>query len=353
MEVMKTKKIRIAVSILLGVFVGFLLGRFIIYYMAYSIPSLGLGNSCETKPMLYAFLGLIVILTGLFSFMMQKKNRKERTGSPLFAAVLFLLTCGGVMALSYYLRGYEVCYSDCDKQYSYINVYDSATNGYNKKGIIDPWGNLIFEPSYGEVYCGFDNDLHKEVFVSIIPTSSNINLSSHKNGDVVQIKVYDKSGSLLNSYSMEYNDNSKVSLLAFLKKKYGEPLHNDSKYIADIPIHGDILEGLSFPSMQKDNEKVVEVSDEAVAPVEDEEFAYPEYAENYEEEEPKPAKRQQVPMQEWRDCINCFGSGQCPYCYGQGHQINMYGQDQDCPVCTNGNCTMCAGKGGHYEIVYR
>ncbi|MGM9845981.1 MAG: hypothetical protein ACI30K_07130 [Muribaculaceae bacterium] len=60
-----------------------------------------------------------------------------------------------------------------------------------------------------------------------------------------------------------------------------------------------------------------------------------------------------VPVQVWRECVNCFGSGQCPYCYGQGHSINMFGDDQDCPVCTGGRCTMCAGQGGHYETEYQ
>lgn len=60
-----------------------------------------------------------------------------------------------------------------------------------------------------------------------------------------------------------------------------------------------------------------------------------------------------VPVQVWKQCVNCFGSGQCPYCYGQGHSINMFGDDQDCPVCTDGRCVMCAGQGGHYETEYQ
>ena len=60
----------------------------------------------------------------------------------------------------------------------------------------------------------------------------------------------------------------------------------------------------------------------------------------------------QTPVQVWKQCMNCFGSGQCPYCYGQGVYSDAYGT-HDCPVCTDGRCNMCAGHGGHYEIEYR
>lgn len=59
-----------------------------------------------------------------------------------------------------------------------------------------------------------------------------------------------------------------------------------------------------------------------------------------------------IPIQEWKQCMNCLGGGRCPYCYGQGHMINQFGNDQDCPVCTDGRCGICAGRGGHYETRY-
>lgn len=59
-----------------------------------------------------------------------------------------------------------------------------------------------------------------------------------------------------------------------------------------------------------------------------------------------------TPVQVWRQCTNCLGSGQCPYCNGQGHYYDVYGT-HSCPVCTGGRCSSCAGQGGHYEIEYR
>ncbi len=46
-------------------------------------------------------------------------------------------------------------------------------------------------------------------------------------------------------------------------------------------------------------------------------------------------------------CINCNGSGICPYCYGTGQMLNSYtGEYQDC-ICIDGKCTVCGGKGSY------
>lgn len=59
----------------------------------------------------------------------------------------------------------------------------------------------------------------------------------------------------------------------------------------------------------------------------------------------------QVPMQVWKQCMSCLGTGQCNYCYGQG-VYNDYTGTHDCPCCINGRCGICAGQGGHYEVEY-
>lgn len=72
------------------------------------------------------------------------------------------------------------------------------------------------------------------------------------------------------------------------------------------------------------------------------------------ESEVKSSSREAVPMQVWHNCVNCFGSGNCNYCYGQGVQFNPYnGNQEDCPVCREGRCPMCGGRGGQYEVEYR
>lgn len=65
--------------------------------------------------------------------------------------------------------------------------------------------------------------------------------------------------------------------------------------------------------------------------------------------------RDPVPVQEWQQCVACYGSGQCPdvRCGGSGW---YYSGDKvtTCFRCRgNGKCSICAGKGGHFITVYR
>lgn len=65
--------------------------------------------------------------------------------------------------------------------------------------------------------------------------------------------------------------------------------------------------------------------------------------------------RDPVPMQEWQQCVACFGSGQCPNasCGGSGWYY-IGNKARTCPRCHgSGKCTICAGKGGQYVTVYR
>ena len=65
--------------------------------------------------------------------------------------------------------------------------------------------------------------------------------------------------------------------------------------------------------------------------------------------------RDPVPVQEWQQCVACFGSGQCPYvkCGGSGWYY-IGDRASTCGMCHgSGKCSTCAGKGGHYVTVYR
>lgn len=70
--------------------------------------------------------------------------------------------------------------------------------------------------------------------------------------------------------------------------------------------------------------------------------------------QPQP-KRDPVPMQVWKQCLGCGGSGQCQTCYGQGWRYLTSSQPHaQCITCGgNGRCNMCAGQGGHYEVEYK
>lgn len=107
------------------------------------------------------------------------------------------------------------------------------------------------------------------------------------------------------------------------------------------------------------NDTVLSVDDDQlIESVDDDQ--HNESEENYqhnEKESYRPEAHEiQEPVQEWINCTGCMGTGQCPYCYGQGRQLCTmginYGEYIDCPVCTDGRCSICAGRGGHNETRY-
>lgn len=67
--------------------------------------------------------------------------------------------------------------------------------------------------------------------------------------------------------------------------------------------------------------------------------------------QPQPQPRQLQPMQVWKPCPFCQGSGKCHVCLGDGHPLtNPTGT---CIVCNGrGICSHCAGHGGQNVIEY-
>lgn len=66
-------------------------------------------------------------------------------------------------------------------------------------------------------------------------------------------------------------------------------------------------------------------------------------------------KHDPVPMQVWKQCTGCYGSGMCQSgCGGTGWFTGWSGNSTRCIGCGgSGRCQFCAGTGGHYEVEYR
>ena len=66
-------------------------------------------------------------------------------------------------------------------------------------------------------------------------------------------------------------------------------------------------------------------------------------------------KHDPVPMQVWKQCTGCYGSGMCQSgCGGSGCFTGYSGNSTRCIGCGgSGKCQFCAGQGGHYEVEYR
>ena len=62
-----------------------------------------------------------------------------------------------------------------------------------------------------------------------------------------------------------------------------------------------------------------------------------------------------VPVQVWKQCTGCYGSGMCQSgCGGSGWFTGYSGNSTRCIGCGgSGKCQFCAGQGGHYEVEYR
>lgn len=66
-------------------------------------------------------------------------------------------------------------------------------------------------------------------------------------------------------------------------------------------------------------------------------------------------KHDPVPMQVWKQCTICYGSGKCQTCGGSGIYTGAAGNSTLCTFGCGGSgkCSFCAGQGGHYEVEYR
>lgn len=66
-------------------------------------------------------------------------------------------------------------------------------------------------------------------------------------------------------------------------------------------------------------------------------------------------KHDPIPMQVWKQCDICFGSGKCQVCGGSGIFTGWGGNSTLCTYGCGGSgrCSFCAGQGGHYEVEYK
>lgn len=66
-------------------------------------------------------------------------------------------------------------------------------------------------------------------------------------------------------------------------------------------------------------------------------------------------KHDPIPVQVWKPCNVCGGSGRCQVCGGSGVFTGWSGNKTLCSYGCGGSgrCSICAGQGGHYEVEYR
>lgn len=331
------KSIKIATLIIISAIIGFLIGRYLVLYITAHHSGIAALHCCYILTIIFGGIALLY-LTAYFIF---KKYEKIKT-IPLWPFFI-PFTIGSLIILTFYIRYGE---TDVNTQ-DFKNKYAIWRHKEGRSvGVISEWGDIIINNNKNEWYTArvFDNNTHQDLFLALSsPTNKNIrNFKEWEGKTPVTLNAYNSDGHLIQSFSFKYNSQSNYHIKDFIIDKY-ENFLNDGFCGLSMPI--DKPSGQTHANNNDHSENNIsgnstEESSNTYTPENESRRREPERHET------------SVPVQVWHQCMNCLGSGQCPYCYGQGHIISVYG-DQDCPVCTNGNCTMCAGHGGHNETEYQ
>lgn len=303
-----------------------------------------------------ALFVLVVVTIGGCAFAIKKFgiDKLYFAKISLFAAIaLSVNTSTAYYCLSY---GEDVSYREEWSYEGYGLIDNYYTIGGRKLGIANKFGNIIVPVEYSGVAFCQSRDGSNVIFVAV-----------NKKNDLGQecgliFTVFNNSGKPIDKFAVEFEKDS--------EKKNSEAI-NEIKSIIEMKV-GIIASGrhsLNLYDLVSDGFSLK--WDKSIAPTKDTEESSEKKndettnADSYKEEVREPQHHEEthqghtperhetkVPVQEWKQCNNCFGSGQCGFCNGQG-EIPTFNGPIDCKVCIGGKCATCAGTGGHYETEYR
>lgn len=217
-------------------------------------------------------------------------------------------------------------------------------------GVVNSWGRTILEPAFDYIAVANYKPTNEQVLIGVNYEESGCCPSDEKYmvyGDPVYISFFDMQGNQIKYVKAKYTSSgsfeeifgdefSKPWRLGGFFNRYNS--NDESREFFNIDeltfrITGSSESDLSSSKREESGSKSCDDVDDYVTEKE---------------------KRSPQSVQVWCQCVNCFGSGNCPYCMGQGVVLNTFnGQYEDCNVCRDGRCVMCAGSGGHYETEYR
>ncbi len=317
--------------------VAVLVGRFLTPFLAWLT-----GFYIEIFYGLYLILlavGIIFFLKYLFSPFDPKTHGYYTLQNKKFT---FILISTGLMSGACLFR--NNAYGDLqlfDGGESYDIEYLQTDKNHNGYSLYDKWG-MCFIPNnkYNGIVKVFDNTTSSYHFVAF--------------------KVTDESGEYPNKYYSfrldTYNEDGKIVNIQEATESDCDDIYDHiDKYIGKvcykfpngfgytkIKYSSSYKHPYSNSSLKKDNE----ITNSNNTKNNQKEVAEP----KVKQREPQKHERT-VPMQVWKNCGHCFGSGQCSWCGGQG-VIYYPNGGKSCPNCIGGKCSWCAGNGGHNEIQY-
>ncbi|MBE6311019.1 MAG: hypothetical protein E7080_08210 [Bacteroidales bacterium] len=206
-------------------------------------------------------------------------------------------------------------------------------------GLHDKWGMCIIPNKYNGIVKVFDNTTSSYHFVAFKVTD--------KEGEYpnkyysFRLDIYNEDGKINNIQEVTESDCDNI--IDHINKYIGKVYHSyEEGYETKIKYSSSYKHPYSNSSIKKDNE----ITNSNNTKNNQKEVAEP----KVKQREPQKHERT-VPMQVWKNCGHCFGSGQCSWCGGQG-VIYYPNGGKSCPNCIGGKCSWCAGNGGHNEIQY-
>lgn len=244
--------------------------------------------------------------------------------------------------------------------HNYSVGYHGSNYGvlYNRpyEGVANQWGKVIIEPNFEFINIAYDNSSNKTVFICCNVNKTENGSWEAAYGCKMFFTIFSESGQVIDNRE-GYFASSGSTVREFLGERYSniKPLgyggsldYTDGE---DHYLHIDFLDANIGHTKICDTNDSSSTSDNSSSS--NSSSSNNNNSSDSEQPQPRQPERHEtlVPVQVWKQCVNCWGSGQCQYCYGQGYIVTIYG-DQDCPVCTDGRCSICAGQGGHYETEY-
>lgn len=319
------------------------------YFLPYRIASAFSANSASIDFVLPFILGVLILLS-IVAFFVLKANKRPCPQFLKKALVLIPIALVVIVPITYHCVSNEVAF--------YGSNYGVLYGNFPYKGVANQWGKVIVEPNFHFINIAYDNSSNKTVFiccnVNTIENSSIQTAYGYKmffsilteSGEVIENRegYFASSGSTVREYLEERYSNIKpLDNRKILNYTDGENDYLEIEFL-DANIEDTQICDTNASSSTSDNRSSSNNSSSSNN----------NNSSHSEQPQPRQPERHetQVPMQVWKDCVSCLGSGKCQCCHGDGYIIYASGE-QDCFACIDGRCGICAGKGGHYEVEYK
>ena len=320
------------------------------YFLPYRIASAFSARSASIHFFAPFILGGLILLSIVVFFVLKAKKRP----CPQFlkkALVLIPIALVVIVPISYHCsHNHKVAF--------YGSNYGVLYGNFPDQGITNQWGKVIVEPDFNFINIAYDNSSNKTVFiccnVNKIENSSIQTAYRYKmffsilteSGEVIENRegYLASSGSTVREYLEERYSNIKpLGNSEILNYTDGENDYLQIEFL-DANIGDTQICDTNASSSTSDNRSSSNSSSSSNN----------NNSSHSEQPQPRQPERHetQVPFQVWKDCGTCWGSGKCQYCHGDGYIVYISGE-QDCSACIDGKCSICAGKGGHYEVEYK